>query len=289
MKSLLEIENFGAIDADNDDLLLDCFEDHEAYKELLDFKKFLIIGRKGSGKTSIFKKVLITKGEDIFSFGHTFTDYPWHYHNIQAQIGIPDYDKYTHSWKYLILLTISKIILNQDHSLPYSEDTFENMLKIERFVVDTYGTRDPDITQIFTPSKKLRLKPNIKIDIGLLHAGISPESVPMKELPTIIQEVNKNLIDYVLSCLNPENKYYISFDQLDLGFDPEDKEYSNRLIGLLLACRDLNIKAKGKGKKLFVAVFLRDDIYDTLHFEDKNKIRYKRIFLKRCISNLRSG
>lgn len=272
MKKLLKIENFGAIDADTDDLLLDCFEDHEAYKELVDFKKFLVIGRKGSGKTSIFKKILMTKGENIFSLGHTFTDYPWHYHKLQAQIGIPDPDKYTHSWKYLILLTISKIILNQDHSLPYNEDTFENMEKIEKFVVDSYGTRDPDITQIFTPSKYLRLKPHFKIDFGLLGADISPEAVPMPKLHIIIQEVNRNLIEHVLSCLNPENKYYISFDQLDLGFGPEDKEYSNRLISLLLACRDLNIKAKEKAKKLFVAVFLRDDIYDNLHFEDKNKI-----------------
>ena len=31
MKSLLDVYHFGAIDADNDDLLLDCFEDHEAF------------------------------------------------------------------------------------------------------------------------------------------------------------------------------------------------------------------------------------------------------------------
>jgi hypothetical protein len=57
-----------------------------------------------------------------------------------------------------------------------------------------------------------------------------------------------------------------------LGFDPNTPDYTNRLIGLLLACRDLNIAARGADKKLFIVVFLRDDIYDTLHFEDKNKI-----------------
>ncbi len=272
MKSLMSIENFGAIDADNDDLLLECFEDHEAFIDLLNFKKNLVIGKKGAGKTAIFKEMLVRKAPDYFCFGHTFSDYPWHYHDKQARIGIPDFDKYTHSWKYLILLTASKIILNQDQSLPHDDVSMEHMIKIEKFIVDTYGSRDPDITQIFTPSKRLRLKPNFEIDWKVLKAGVSPELVPMEELPTVIQEVNDNLINYVLTCLNPRHKYYICFDQLDLGFDPEDKEYSNRLIGLLLACRDINIKAKEKGVNLFVAVFLRDDIYNILHFEDKNKI-----------------
>ncbi len=272
MKDLLEVENFGAIDADNDDILFDCFQDHEAFTELLAFKKFLIVGRKGSGKTAIFKKLLATREADFFSFGHTFSDYPWHYHDRQARIGIPGYDKYTHSWKYLILLTLSKIILNQDHSLPHKNESMNHMLKIERFIIDTYGTRDPDVTQVFTPSKTLKLKPTFEIDWKILKAGISPENVPMEYLPTIVQEVNLNLSKYVLGCLNPEHKYYICFDQLDLGFDPQNAEYSNRLIGLLLASRDMNIEAKNQGKKLFVSVFLRDDIYDSLHFEDKNKI-----------------
>jgi hypothetical protein len=59
---------------------------------------------------------------------------------------------------------------------------------------------------------------------------------------------------------------------LDLGFDPNKPDYSNRLIGLLLAARDINISARSMGKKALVAIFLREDIYDQLHFEDKNKI-----------------
>jgi len=272
MKSLMEIDSFGAIDADNDDLLLQCFEDHDAFIDALKMKKFLIVGRKGTGKTAIYKKIISTRDAEFFSYGHTFSDYPWHHHEMQAKIGIPDYDKYTHSWKYLILLTLSKIILNHDNSLPYNEETMDDMIKIERFVVDSYGTRDPDVTQIFSPTKRLKFKPYFEIDWKLLKAGISPENVPMEELPVIVQEVNNNLLIYSLSVLNPNNRYYICFDQLDLGFDPSNPEYSNRLIGLLLACRDINIKAKEYKKNFSIVVFLRDDIYEKLHFEDKNKI-----------------
>ena len=41
---------------------------------------------------------------------------------------------------------------------------------------------------------------------------------------------------------------------------------------MLLAARDIDVAARASGKKLFVTVFLRDDVCETLHFEDKNKL-----------------
>lgn len=272
MKPLELVSDFGAIDADSDDLLLESFEDHEAFEAVTKRQRFLIIGRKGSGKTAIFKKLLTNTANDYFCLGHTFSDYPWHHHNLQARVGIPDFDRFTHSWKYLILLSASKIILNFDNSLPFDEASMDDAVRIERFVLDTYGTRDPDVTQIFSPTKRLKLKPYFELDWKLLKGGIKPESVPMDQLPIVVQELNTNLLRAVLHCLNPDHQYYIAFDQLDLGFDPTDPDYKNRLIGLLLACRDINIAARASEKALFVVTFLRDDIYDLLQFEDKNKI-----------------
>jgi septin family protein len=140
MKPLLNVTTFGAIDADNDEILFDAFEEHEALDALLKFQRFLVVGRKGSGKTAIFKKLLSTRQFDFFSFGHTFSDYPWHHHDKQARTGIPSRDKYTHSWKYLILLTLSKIVLNHDNSIPFDHASMERMITVERFVIDSYGS-----------------------------------------------------------------------------------------------------------------------------------------------------
>ena len=272
MKTLTQVENFGGTDADNDDILLQAFEDHDAYLDVLNLRRHMIIGKKGSGKTAIFKKIVTTRAHDFFSYGHTFSDYPWHHHERQARIGIPDFDKYTHSWRYLILLSAAKIALNLDASLPYDDRSMDELARLEAFVVDTYGSRDPDLSQIFSPTKHLRLKPNFQLDWKILKVGISPESVPLSELPTIVQEVNAAFTNSLLRCLNPAHRYYIAFDQLDLGFDMAAPEYANRLTGLLLASRDVNLAAKAAGIRLFVTVFLRDDIYNVLHFEDKNKM-----------------
>jgi len=272
MKSLTTVENFGGTDADNDDILLQAFEDHEAYLDVLALRRHMIVGKKGSGKTAIFKKIVTTKSYNFFAYGHTFSDYPWHHHEYQARVGIPDFDKYTHSWKYLILISAAKIALNQDQSLPVDTSTMEDMVRLESFIIDTYGSRDPDLTQVFSPNKRLKLKPYFELDWKIIKAGISPEAVPILELPTIVQEVNAAFSRTLLRCLNPTHSYYIAFDQLDLGFDRTSPEYTSRLIGLLLASRDINLAAQNAGMRLFVVVFLRDDIYDCLHFEDKNKM-----------------
>lgn len=272
MKNLSLVDTFGGTDADNDDILLQAFEDHEAYLDILKFKKFLVIGKKGSGKTAIFKKIITTRADDTFSYGHTFSDYPWHFHQQQAKAGIPNDDKFTHSWKYLILISLAKIILNQDNSLPFDDVSKDSMTKLESFIVDAYGSRDPDLTQIFNPQKEIKLKPHFELNFKFIKAGASAEKISVADLPTVIQEVNAQLLKLVLGSLNPNHKYFIAFDQLDLGFDNKSSDYISRLIGLLLASRDINLAAKNSGVKSLVTVFLRDDIYNVLRFEDKNKI-----------------
>jgi hypothetical protein len=167
-------------------------------------------------------------------------------------------------------MSVAKILLNQDHSQPWSEGMFEYVRRLEKFVIDSYGTRDPDVTEIFSPAKTLRFKSSFEIPLTQLKISLETGGVPLQQLPTIIQEVNRSLTEAVVATLNPDIDYYVCFDQLDLGFDPGNDNYKNRLIGLILAARDLNIRAKAVGKKLSVLVFLRDDIYQTLRFEDKN-------------------
>jgi hypothetical protein len=163
---------------------------------------------------------------------------------------------------------LAKLLLNVDQSQPWHETAIEPMADLEDFVVDSYGSRDPDLTQLFQPEKKLRFKGSLKLSI----ASIEGETVLVKELPLHIQEVNRSVQQSVLTSLNPDHDYYVCFDQLDLGFTTEDARYAQRLIGLILAASDIWKAARDQGKRLSVVVFLRDDIYQLLQFEDKNKI-----------------
>lgn len=55
MNLLENINNFGAIDAENDERLIEYFYRTAIIDELLSYIKSIIIGRKGSGKTAIYK------------------------------------------------------------------------------------------------------------------------------------------------------------------------------------------------------------------------------------------
>ena len=272
MKSLYDIDSFGSIDADSDKILLNAFEEHEAFSDAINFDKFLIIGKKGSGKTAIFKKIITQKADNIFTYGHTFSDYPWHHHEKQKIVGVPEQDRYLHSWKYLLLLTLSKIILNHDNSIPFNNVSLDASENIESFIVDTYGSKDIDVTQIFTPSKILKLNPSFGINWGIFKGEVKPGFLPIESLPVVIQDVNRTLSALIMKTLNPENKYYLAFDELDLGFNPNSNDYKERLIGLILAVRNINLMAREQGLFLNIVVLLRNDIYNLLHFEDKNKI-----------------
>jgi hypothetical protein len=83
---------------------------------------------------------------------------------------------------------LSKIILNQDNSLPFNDESREAMSKLEAFIVDAYGSRDPDLTQVFNPQREIRLKPHFELNFKILKAGASAESISIADLPTVIQE-----------------------------------------------------------------------------------------------------
>jgi hypothetical protein len=190
------------------------------------------------------------------------------HHDLQAQTGVPEERRYFHSWKYLILVGLAKILLNSDQSQPWSDEALDSVQALEDFVVDSYGSRDPDVQQLFSPDKELRFKAAFKLPF----LDVSGERVRVRELPPHIQEVNRAIQEHTLRALNPDNSYYICFDQLDLGFVKSDEPYSQRLIGLILAARDLFVTARERNRNLNIVVFLRDDIYQDLQFEDKNKI-----------------
>lgn len=85
-----DIPNFGAVDADEDALLRECFQTHPAYLMAKAHKQWLVLGRKGTGKTAIFKRLITERLPTHFAYGHTFDDYPWEHHDLQAQYGVPE-------------------------------------------------------------------------------------------------------------------------------------------------------------------------------------------------------
>ena len=266
--NLQAAENFGGIAADDDPILIDAFEEHEAYLGARDFKTSIIIGRKGSGKTAIFKKIQSTKSHDNFSIGLTFRNYPWDHHNLQKQSGVSTEECYRGSWVYFICLCAASIVM-EDESTSVVPHNQELHAQIRSFLRDSFGGLKADFTSIFSPQRKFKFGGKF----NLSTIGLNVDYVEAKELPKFYSQINDFMLDCIIRCMNGQHHYYLCFDELDFGFELENKDYYYRLIGLIRAAMDINRKAKELGKKFSVIIFLRDDIYETINFEDKNKIR----------------
>jgi hypothetical protein len=171
MARISDVESFGASEADTDELLLDCFQDHEAYIAAKRHKKFLVVGRKGSGKTAIFRKLVSENSSNQFCHGHSFSDYPWFHHDRQKKTVVPDSECYRYSWEYVILISLAKLIVN-DAADPWTDESLEAMARLEAFIVDTYGTKNPELNRIFSPETSLKLKPSLTAGWGPLKGTI---------------------------------------------------------------------------------------------------------------------
>lgn len=265
---LERVISFGGVDAKNDDLLLSAFEDHEAYKAALSFSKFLIIGRKGSGKSAIFKKITCDNRMNVIADGYAFSDYPWEYHERQKQSGVPEEECYRESWKYFINLMICRSILNSRGDAYLEGDAKGAFSEIERFVEDTYGSKKPSLNQVFTPGIKIRLSG--ALELAGIKLGL--KVIDIANLPKYYSEINRNIFECILRYFSSIDKYiYLCFDELDIGFDPINTDYRNRLVGLIRAAKFSNDQFRSKRVKGAVILLLRDDIWHTLRFEDKNK------------------
>ena len=196
-EQLFSIKTFGGIDANTDDVLIRSFENHSAYQAASSFAKTIITGRKGSGKSAIYRKIVSYTAWDHFSLGFTFSDYPWDYHATQKQSGVPREECYRESWKYFIGLAFAKVLLEHSGAVrPGREGSAAYYDDIRHFVKDSYGTAKPNLASLFTPGTKIRLSGHLY----LFGAGAHAEPIDISDLPKFYSEINRNITDSIVRC-----------------------------------------------------------------------------------------
>lgn len=267
-KRLQKASSFGGIDASSDSILLRAFENHDAYQDAINFSRPLIIGRKGAGKSAVYTKITSDASADARAAGFTFSDYPWEHHGKQKQAGVPREECYRESWKYFVSLMLCKLILQNRRHVSTDPGAQNALTDLESFVIDSYGSTDPALTRVFAPGQQIKLSGKI----NFWGVGGEAKIINIEHLPTFYSEVNRNIFDAILRCIPAQLKFYICFDELDIGFDPGNEDYLQRLIGLIRAAKYMNDRFRQEGLRIAVIILLRDDIWHTLRFEDKNKL-----------------
>lgn len=268
MNILENIENFGSIDAESDNKLIEYFYHSKIIELLLNYEKSIVIGRKGSGKTAIYKYIQ-HENEDAFS-SLLFKDYPWKLHDKYCNTIVSQRESYVNSWTFYFYIEIFKKIIKLKAYIN-DKKTCREVKKLEKWVKRNWGSIDFDHREVMSPTKpKYSFTFNPQI-FGNSLGSLSRDFESADSVSATLTEYNKKLdaiLKKILDTLDID--IILAFDELDLAYDANDENYKNRLIGLLLTTYNFYQKYR-KGVKVYV--FLRNDIFNLLDFQDKNKIK----------------
>lgn len=269
------------VSAETDEELGEYFFTVPEVHKLLTTRSWLILGRKGIGKTAIYRHLEAANRDDINDFSVialNFKDYPWPIHKFYKESLAGELSAYQKSWRYLFFVkALSKLI--ELYELDGKKLTKE-LKWAKAYIEKIYGRPDPSILEVLR-SKIARLNkikaPGADLgDISFDGGEISFEDISEnKVMQGRLRSNAFTLLDHFENVFKTHADGYkilIILDQLDENWlVGEIPEYSKVLINLLNVCRSVATDAT-VNKYLKVAPFLRSDIFEELRFNDKNKL-----------------
>ncbi|CUW47377.1 P-loop ATPase, Sll1717 family [Novacetimonas hansenii] len=277
--------DFGKVSAERDENLSEYFFENGILQEVVRNRfNFLVLGRKGAGKTAVFQhlnenssKYLETR-DQIESL--SLQDYSWDIHSLLSAEGKAASISYIQSWKYIIyLLAVSKIAERGHNS--------RQINAASKLINRIYGSPAPSLgeligqkifklTRMKLPSGGLGLDAvdlgNISLDGGeLSFSDVQSDPTLQSSLNQSIERLTFIFESALLELQVEETRFFVAFDRIDEAWDASSYEASKLIIsGLIGACEYINLKFKGTLRPI---VFLREDIFETIDLNDKNKLR----------------
>ena len=269
------------VSAETDEELGEYFFTVPEINQLINSKSWLVLGRKGIGKTAIFKHLEAAEKNDLKGYSVislNFKDYPWPIHKLYKESLSGELSAYQKSWKYLFFVkALSKLIEQQG----VDKKKLSNDLKwAKNYIEKIYGRPDPTILEVLR-SKIVRIDKISAPSTGIAGIPFSGGEISFEDISEdkVLQaKLRSNaftLLEYFENIFKANvsgYKFLIILDQLDENWlSGEIEEYSKVLINLLNVCR--NISTDGNiNKFLKIVPFMRSDIYQSLQFNDKNKL-----------------
>lgn len=249
---------------------LNCFDDYLHTMEQILNGKFIIVGRKGSGKSAIAKYIMETAGKKEENIGCSLI-VP-HEYNLEKLIqSIPSNLSSPEDiiFEWLIETRLVKAILESKRAT-YSK----GIQALSQFYKKNSGIVDVDQLMVLERNEEQQNQVNInplKIFSFIIGRSFQAKEVraPFYRLIPALRDILKEVLAY--DDLK-DYEFYIMFDDLDVNFKLSDASDKNRLLSLIRVARDYNNKYF-KGTNAKVLLFLRDDISERLDGVNSDKTK----------------
>lgn len=252
---------WGDDSAERDDHLLAYFVDTESYRRLSTKNKFIVVGRKGSGKSALRKKLEETfSGKDdthVINISPKYSSIRNILNERALSEGFGEEIFFQHSWLRQMMLDC---LCHVGHSAKgkYATDSLDYARTISKELNRTSKDIVENISDILG---------RIKVKAGNLgDLGLQLE----KELRNV---ADVDALEHHISALSNDGaNFVVMVDDLDLGWD-NSKLSNNLLLGLLSATSYI----KAISKNIHVLIFLREDVYSILMEQTQHSDKYRNI------------
>lgn len=279
--------NVGPVSAEKDKNLKNYFYDAGVSEEIVnDHTRYLILGRKGAGKTAVFMhlkdrpKRLFKETDAIVPL--STDDFHWRAHQALSDPYKSNGAQYRDSWRLVMAI---ESIRGLSHRLDeLNQKAPRNLRNAQDLLKRLFGDPVPRIGDVIK-QKILRLStfrlPSMGVDLEefsfdggelsfdaqALEADQSLKATLAYNIENLTNYLETKLINSIIGC-----RVFLIFDRIDEEWLPDNKVKSKQLIGgLLHAAEYLTEKSNGKVRPV---VFLREDIFEELDtINDKNKLR----------------
>ncbi|MBN1929696.1 MAG: hypothetical protein JW764_09175 [Chlorobiaceae bacterium] len=280
----------GKISAERDDLLSEYFYDNGVLSRVIDSKSlFLILGRKGAGKTAVFKYLtenpteFLKNGELLISL--SFEDYNWNIHSLLVNRDSAESLAYKQSWRFVILIEVIKAHVNHlektGKPIPKPLTKAKSLLQklFDEPIPSIYsivGRKLLSLSRLQLPKGGLDLESgkfdNLELSGGeVSFDSVKSDSTLQDHISQNIENIIRYLEDAIEKCGTLKPKIFIAFDRVDEAWDEISVVSSKKVIAGLISAAD-SITAQFSDS-IRPIVFLREDIFDVLSLNDANKLR----------------
>lgn len=259
---------FGAPEAEAESLpnsrvfLSDVYEDHHDLHTELASEKFIVVGRKGSGKSAFAEYTYLLSQNEPNIFCKFIRQDVVSLEKL-VQIGVGNEEKISKEqlFKWLIYTNLLSLFFKNEAIKDAQEF---NLLK--EFLKKNSGFIDINKGEILELVKKYNFEINIEQFKRFVRGKIGTD-IQIKESRAPFYKLIPHLETVIVDILNSEfeksnkNEYVIFFDDLDIGFNADSEDSLLTIMELLRASKHVNNNIFAKnGISAKVIILIRDDV-----------------------------
>ena len=224
--------------------------------------KFLFLGYKGSGKSSLAEHLKLQKNAEFFPTIMNLEDFPYaSFKKIVSGDADPE-AKYPTAWSWLLLLKVIRS-LKDDHGSPsIYEIRFTNIID----KLTSMGLLESDnLNKLVTQSSKNIFKAKIP---SLLEVG-AEENYANAEL---VLSVVVDLLKDIINNFKTNSQHLLIIDGLDDILSTKEVQYQS-LASLVFQVNRLNQEFTSSNTPVKIILLCRTELFERLPNANKNKIR----------------